>query len=686
MIHGEDIFVLSSGGLYLYSIADNEIETLSSLNGLRNDPISCIGIFNDDLAIGYQNGMIDLLYADGSISRLDDIFKSGFENKVINEIRTVGNYVLISAGFGVVVFDKISGKVLDSFFQFDDLGSVFTVHSAFYHNNELFLSTQRGLLTAKYDGTINLYDFKNWSLNNSYSDILSVELVQEDLLMAVNLDGLYKYSGNNSWSNIGLIGEQIVSVYSTPTKFLVAGSSGFYEYANSSFSVHTPPEGVEPGKFFLGESYSVYASQNKGILLSRGAVSEYIRPQGPFLSDIVAIKEFSNSITITSFARKSTEVNRDGWSVFKENRWTDYNNFEDVQWSQYENIVAVADLQRGKYLFSSFGRGVFQFEEDNNSINEVFSPDGLSLDSVALLSFKNGKIWMCTSEDNPEVYSGDLAGNWKTLNTDTLLIGKSVIDIRIVNDYLIFLVNGGLTRELLIARVENDRLAERYTSFELPGIPNCIDTDSEGNVWIGTSRGVVFISYYYKYGDISIHRPLIGGVPLFRSESVNTIQVNPGNELWIGTKDGLWLFDDKIENQLAHINTENSPLISNQIMDTGIIPGSGELFVLTPGGLQSFRAGSTSPRPDYSQVKIFPNPVRPSFSGFVSIEGLKENSLVKIIGISGHLIWEGYSSGGTAVWDLLDMQQNEVETGVYLVYAKSDSGDDVLKGKILVVK
>lgn len=86
-------------------------------------------------------------------------------------------------------------------------------------------------------------------------------------------------------------------------------------------------------------------------------------------------------------------------------------------------------------------------------------------------------------------------------------------------------------------------------------------------------------------------------------------------------------------------------------------------------------------------VLAYPNPVRPDYYGHVTIKGLMDGSLVKILDASGAIVCElGRSEGGMMLWDLTNMGGRRVPTGVYYV-ATSTSGDssEANVAKILVM-
>ena len=170
-----------------------------------------------------------------------------------------------------------------------------------------------------------------------------------------------------------------------------------------------------------------------------------------------------------------------------------------------------------------------------------------------------------------------------------------------------------------------------------------------------------------------------------QTERVTALAVDGGDRKWMGTENGLWLFGPTGEELIYNFTRANSPLPSNRILDVSIHDKTGEVFIATDEGLVSFRSDATAPG-DFSSVKIYPNPVPPGFRGLVGIEGLTENAFVKITDASGRLIYNTQANGGSASWNVLDLQGRRAATGVYLVFSTSFDGSESYVGKVAVVE
>ena len=80
--------------------------------------------------------------------------------------------------------------------------------------------------------------------------------------------------------------------------------------------------------------------------------------------------------------------------------------------------------------------------------------------------------------------------------------------------------------------------------------------------------------------------------------------------------------------------------------------------------------------------------MRPDYTGWITITGLMDNSLVKITDSVGNVVYTATSNGGMVTWDGCRADGEPVTTGVYYVLASqnADSGSSGAVTKILVVR
>jgi len=219
--------------------------------------------------------------------------------------------------------------------------------------------------------------------------------------------------------------------------------------------------------------------------------------------------------------------------------------------------------------------------------------------------------------------------------------------------------------------------------------------DRDGYLWVGTNEGVLISYNPERIFDTGFYAQRIKipdvieefAVFLLEQEVITSIVVDGGNRKWFGTaRSGIYLQSADGTKQIAHFDTENSPLPSNNVQHLALHPKTGELFIATDKGLVSYRTDSTEPEKVFGKVYAFPNPVRPEYQGDITITGLVEETIVKITDVAGNLVFETRSQGGQATWNGKNFNGERVSTGVYLFFCTSSKGEQSAVGKILFVK
>ena len=84
-------------------------------------------------------------------------------------------------------------------------------------------------------------------------------------------------------------------------------------------------------------------------------------------------------------------------------------------------------------------------------------------------------------------------------------------------------------------------------------------------------------------------------------------------------------------------------------------------------------------------VYAYPNPVRPDYTGLITVVGLSMNADVKIVTANGALVAQGTSNGGTFTWDGRDLNGDRVASGVYMVMTATSDGKKGTVCKIAIV-
>lgn len=221
--------------------------------------------------------------------------------------------------------------------------------------------------------------------------------------------------------------------------------------------------------------------------------------------------------------------------------------------------------------------------------------------------------------------------------------------------------------------------------------------DKRGYLWVGTDNGVFEIQNLNQTNTSTalvnhIKVPRNDGTNLadylLNAQSVIGMACDSSNRKWLSTMNaGVYLVSETGDEILENFTTENSSLPDNQVYAVACDPTSNSVYFGTDYGMVEYSSSSSPAATDYSDVYAYPNPVRPDYGGWITVKGLMDNSLVKIMDSAGNLVAMGRSDGGMFVWDGCNGEGNRVKTGVYYVYASQneDGGSSGAVTKIMVV-
>ena len=245
----------------------------------------------------------------------------------------------------------------------------------------------------------------------------------------------------------------------------------------------------------------------------------------------------------------------------------------------------------------------------------------------------------------------------------------------------------------------DDESIHIYTGINSGNLPSsnvtALAADFDGEIWVGTDAGFAILynasnTFDGNPGDYDVQRVKVtfeGNVEyVLGNTHITDIEVDGGNRKWIATANaGILLLSPDGSEILEQHTTDNSPLVSNNIFDLKLDQNSGELFIITDNGLISYRSDASYEDPTYETYKVFPNPVRPNYSGPVTIQGIRYNSDVKITDAAGNLVYKTTSNGGTAAWNCRSLNGQRVASGVYYIWTATNVGNDKKVGKVLIM-
>lgn len=235
------------------------------------------------------------------------------------------------------------------------------------------------------------------------------------------------------------------------------------------------------------------------------------------------------------------------------------------------------------------------------------------------------------------------------------------------------------------------------TTISVVRIRQLWEDPSTGNVWVTHSNGV----FYFNPDDFldgkngNVYRIKVARNDgtnladyLLEGVAVNHMTTDGRGRKWFATIGGgivITSSDGRTVEQ--EINTDNSPIPSDNVYGMMYLPTTNSMLIATSEGIAEYYLSADASGDGDSDLKIYPNPVRPDYFGYVTIEGLPDRSLVKIVDASGNIVKEMGPVSGDVQWDVTNHQYKRVSSGVYFVLASAGENESAFStvGKILVV-
>ena len=688
------IYCVTNGGLFYINKADNTINRMSKVTGLSDVGIKHVAYSKEIeiTIITYENCNIDLI-KNNQIINISDIKRKEITGlKLINNITLRDGIAYLSCTFGLVLIDLEKEEIKDTY-KIGENGNFVEINSCAFSGNNIYVASKGGIYYADRNNS-SLFDFNSWILDTSRTDNYQNIFIIEDSIWVGDKNSFYN---NNSL---------ILSFNDTIIKYnnLLLNPDTIihnqFDYINFIYK-------DSEGNLWL-------ADENNGLLkFTNSQYQESFIPEGPKRNDIYSLEYDNNRLYISHGGHAnfgSNSLINDGVSYKNTTDTWINNNRSEIGGARDILEVAVKD---GYTFYASWYHGISKMKDEEfiekygyNNTNGVLDTVYYSNNRIRIsdLKFdKDGNLWGLSSEVNHPLFVKTKNDEWFSYNMNQNRVALFFDDL-IIDQFNqkwgvigrlggLFVYNDNNT----ISDPSDDQYKTLKNTVGQGNLPSMgvysIAEDLDGEIWVGTDKGIgIFYnpSAIFSGNNFDAQQILITegeyGQYLLSEEKVKCITVDGANRKWIGTeKSGVFLISDDGMEEILHFTTYNSPLFSDNIYDITINPSSGEVFIGTEKGLISYRSDATNGATTQSTTKVFPNPVRETYNGIITISGLVKDVNVKIADIDGNLVFEGFAKGGQASWNGKNKSGNRVSTGVYLVFSTDINGLEKIVSKILFI-
>ena len=744
VVMGDKVYALSSNSLFSVNKKDREIEYYTKLDGLSSSIINHIA-YNQQLnrmLITYQNGQLDIMDSNGKIYNISDLFlKQMSISKQVNDICMYQDKAILGMNFGLLVIDMKKIEISDTYYIGENSSEVNVNYITLTEDN-IYAATDKQLYYANLSG--NLMDYAYWTIidmPNRYTPIHSM-CTYNDIVYILQDKKLYQLKGN-LWEIIEspyALRDLCVSknnFLALPDNRLgvckIHDNLSITEYITYGYNYAIQEDG---NAYWLGTRDNGLVRLQITSTPSHPYDIQENYPDGPLNNFSYRLRFFGDKLYMLAGGRWTTEYERPGDIMIYENdTWRNIKNEDLIPQTNHalSDMMNVAQDPNdpSHYFVTTYGTGLLEMY--NDQVKKLYLPSNSNLFSAApdnpdkytrtdgAMYDDKGNLWvlnMGSGNGNVHVISPD--GKWHSFDLEQKgsrivlqTTGEILVDnrnsqwkwiplLRATAGLVLLQDNGTPTNP------KDDKVTYRQEWIDQnaqPIIPNniyAIAQDHTNTIWVGTSSGIFAIPASVDFSNSNLCKRVVIprndgsglGDYLLDNEQINAIAIDGANRLWVGTAtSGIYLLNpigsiDDVSytvETVAHFTTDNSIMPTDEVLSIAIQESTGEVFIGTGGGLVSYMSDATKSEETFDNLYAFPNPVHPTYQGYITIKGMMENSEVRIVDTGGNLVKTLQSTGGSAVWDGTNANGQRVVSGVYTALCNTITDKGHGEVKILIM-
>lgn len=717
------IIAATENAVFSKHLANHEIETFNSIDGLKVDKITTIhhSIEHDWTLVGNENGLLILINQNtkqviNKVDILNDI-------PVVSSLKKINHFteheglVYISTDYGISVLNLSTLEFDDTFF-IGELGQETKVLQTTVYNNEIYAVTEVfGIRRASLSNPF-LVNYHAWE--TAYTGDWRRVATIGNHLVASSINGIvYRLLATGGTTPI-LNASQIILELKSTNDYLTAVTESTTYVLNENLATI-----AQVGQFFeeplqFRTASVVYqtlyiGTSTQGVyaldLNNLNTYQNYI-PAGPMRNKVYSVRATADNLWCVfgdnslSYNPYNPGLGRYGISKLTPEGWV-HIPYQEVLGATNLSRVTLHPTNENLAYIASNHTGVLQVENNipvhlynqtNTGQNGLEGFSGGNTTDVRVLATafdRENNLWVTNSGNNKNIKRMNSSSNWQSFALPVIDDVTNYSDLVIDKNQTKWIATSN--KGLVGFNEKHQNRTIRISDYE-NGLPYnhvfTIAVDNNNRLWIGTTWGVRVLPSVDRF--LTEDQPRVNPIiimeeglaqELLYRQTVSKIKVDGADQKWLGTLGaGVFLVSPNGQETIHHFTKDNSPLPSNNILDIEINPKTGEVFFATDKGMVSYKGAATLASDDLSQVYVYPNPVRPEYFGTVKIAGLTDKANIKITDVEGNLVYEAKSEGGTIEWDTTAFGKYRVASGVYMIFITTEDATETKVKKVMIIR
>ena len=725
---GDKIYYLNSGSLFQFDKATAKTVALNRQNMLSDNQISQIYYDwqNQLVFVVYANCNIDIIDNAGvvyNVSKLKDMVVdvrnytlnnnelASYTGKTINDITFAGGKAYVAVDYGYVTIDEATKTIVANDVLMGNTGNVNSV--AVIGNTMVILSNSHCYYGPV--GTANPI-----SSYTSYSGSFKgarMYPINGTSLFIMNSKGLKSYDFTSSTPTVtGLVslgGDVVttVTVQKAKTGYIANFTNQSYYYkinesgktatkASSTLGFATSyPNG--DGTIWINDSTGLHKSGSTTTYAVNALTTDepYWLKYNTALNKLFACTSALNRVNRTTDKSMASNV----VNVFDGTNWSDVTTYYPTG-SGYQFVFN--PLDSATYFRASWQNGLYRVK--NNTVVFTYNRNNSLMGKYkAHPAFdKYGNLWIVSSygsascpvavlPKNKVAKSSVTKEDWfqpsglEMLNTGKMQASRFIISKK--NNVKIY--NDGDYKSTMFCW-DNSNTDPTVNNYKLAAFTQFIDQnnrpvewtylihmeeDLDGMIWAGSTSGLFVFDPATVFDETPraispyVTKSDEGNGYLCEGFAVNDIGVDRYNNKWIATANGLYFVSPDGSEVYNHFTTANSDIPSNTVYTVECDPENNRVYIYTNNGFAEYVADGVTAALNFDNVYAFPNPMKPDYTGMITIANLMEDSYVTITDRAGQVVKRMGPVMGSTVWDGCGSDGERVPTGIYNIYAAQGS-------------